>query len=181
MQYVYIHGFGTTGALSTKFLKIQTHALNTASTAYALEWNENQLDIVNSLESQLCNCIDFSQPICLIGSSTGGNFTYQLLQNIKEKAKEIYVVLLNPFIDVKQRKIDDSRFPISLANQMTLPADTLENAVVLLGKQDEVLNYEFTQDLLEDKNTLIVKDDCNHSLNNIPTADFLNYIDRVWK
>lgn len=181
MQYVYIHGFGTTGALSTKFHKIKAHALNTAATAYALEWNESQLNIVASLENQLRKCIDFSQPICLIGSSTGGNFAYQLLHNVVKKAQEIYVVLLNPFMDVDQRKIDDARFPVSLAEQMTLPSQNLQKAVVLLGKQDEVLNYEFTQDLLQANNTLILSDDWNHSLNNIPTTDFLNYIDSVWK
>src|SRR5690606_5835741 len=112
MQYIYIHGFGTTGAGSNKFKKIKNYADENGAVAIALEWNEHQSDILEQLTLQLESAIDWSEPICLIGSSTGGNFTYQLLEKFADK--KIAFVLINPLLNVEQRKIDNYLFPMLL-------------------------------------------------------------------
>ena len=117
MQYVYIHGFGTTGANSTKFKKILAHATANNAKAIALEWNEHQSDILEQLILQLENEIDWNEPVCLIGSSTGGNFTYQLLEKFPNR--KISFVLINPLLNVEQRKIDNYLFPSFPAIRIT--------------------------------------------------------------
>jgi len=176
MQYVYIHGFGTTGANSTKFKKIKAHATTKNAKAIALEWNEHQPDILEQLTSQLNNEIDWNEPVCLIGSSTGGNFTYQLLEQFADT--EISFVLINPLLNVEQRKIDNYLFPILLANQLKNPSADLANGLILLGKNDEVLDYNYTYERLHTLNKIIV-DEWNHTLSNLDTAELLRLIDSV--
>ncbi len=176
MQYVYIHGFGTTGANSTKFKKILAHATANNAKAIALEWNEHQPDILQQLTSQLNNQINWNEPVCLIGSSTGGNFTYQLLEQFSDK--EISFVLINPLLNVEQRKIDNYLFPMLLANQLKNPSADLSNGLILLGKNDEVLDYYYTYERLRKSNKIIVGE-WNHTLSNLDTAELLRFIDSV--
>ncbi|SFN08546.1 Uncharacterised protein family (UPF0227) [Paenimyroides ummariense] len=178
MQYVYIHGFGTTGANSIKFKKIKTHALSKNFKAIALEWNEHQADILEQLILQLDNQINWNEPICLIGSSTGGNFTYQLLEQFTDK--ELLFVLINPLLNVEQRKIDNYNFPMLLANQLKNPSADLANGLILLGKNDEVLDYNYTYERLHKSNKIIIGE-WNHTLSNLDTAKLLRLIDSVNK
>lgn len=176
MQHVYIHGFGTTGANSTKFKKILAHALLNNTKAIALEWNEHQSNIIEELALQLEKQIDWNEPICLIGSSTGGNFTYQLLE--KFTAKKMNFVLINPLLNVEQRKIDNYLFPMLLANQLKNPSEDLANGLILLGKNDEVLDYNYTYNRLH-KNNKVVIGEWNHTLSNLENTDLLRFIDSV--
>ena len=176
MQYVYIHGFGTTGANSNKFKKILAHATANNAKAIALEWNEQQPDILQQLTSQLDNQINWNEPVCLIGSSTGGNFTYQLLDQLSDK--EISFVLINPLLNVEQRKIDNYNFPMLLANQLKNPSADLANGLILLGKNDKVLDYNYTYERLHKLNKIIVGE-WNHTLSDLDTADLLRLIDSV--
>ncbi|MEG1021424.1 MAG: YqiA/YcfP family alpha/beta fold hydrolase [Myroides sp.] len=176
MQYVYIHGFGTTGANSTKFKKILAHATANNAKAIALEWNEHQPDILQQLTSQLNNQINRNEPVCLIGSSTGGNFTYQLLEQFADK--EMSFVLINPLLNVEQRKIDNYLFPMLLANQLKNPSEDLSNGLIILGKNDEVLDYNYTYGCLHKSNKIIVGE-WNHTLSNLDTAELLRFIDSV--
>lgn len=176
MQYVYIHGFGTTGANSTKFKKILAHATANNAKAIALEWNEHQPDILQQLTSQLNNQINWNEPVCLIGSSTGGNFTYQLLEKFADK--KVSFVLINPLLNVEQRKIDNYLFPMLLANQLKNPSADLANGLILLGKNDEVLDYNYTYERLHKLNEIIVGE-WNHTLSNLDTAELLRFIDSV--
>lgn len=176
MQYVYIHGFGTTGANSIKFKKILSHATTKNAKAIALEWNEHQSDILQQLTSQLDNHINWNEPVCLIGSSTGGNFTYQLLEQFTDK--DIFFVLINPLLNVEQRKIDNYNFPMLLANQLKNPPADLANGLILLGRNDEVLDYNYTYERLHKLNKIIVGE-WNHTLSNLDTAELLCLIDSV--
>src|SRR5690606_15305236 len=164
MQYIYIHGFGTTGAGSNKFKKIKNYADENNAKAIALEWNEHQPDILEQLTLQLESEIDWSEPICLIGSSTGGNFTYQLLEQFADK--KIAFVLINPLLNVEQRKIDNYNFPMLLANQLKNPSEDLANGLIILGENDEVLDYNYTYQRLH-KNNRIITGKWNHTLSNL--------------
>lgn len=176
MQYVYIHGFGTTGANSTKFKKILAHATTKNAKAIALEWNEHQPDILQQLTSQLNNQINWDETVFLIGSSTGGNFTYQLLE--KFSGKDIFFVLINPLLNVEQRKIDNYLFPMLLANQLKNPSAHLANGLILLGKNDEVLDYNYTYERLHKLNKIILGE-WNHTLSDLDSAELLRLIDSV--
>lgn len=178
MQYVYIHGFSTTGANSTKFKKIAAHALAKKAHAIALEWNEKQPDVLNQLINQLNQQINWNEPVLLIGSSTGGNFTYQLLEQFPNK--KINFVLINPLLNVEQRRVDNHFFPLMLANQLKNPSENLSNGLVLLGKNDEILDYNYTYEKLHNKNKIITGD-WNHTLSDLNSTDFLQFIDAGWQ
>lgn len=177
MQYIYIHGFGTTGAGSTKFKKIKQHAENNGNKAYALEWNENQENIVSLLLNQLNTLVNYDSPICLIGSSTGGNFTYQLLSEINDITKDIRFILINPLINVAQRKIENLDFPISLANQLKMPDNNTKKGLILLGKKDEILDAFYTNEILNTTNKVVFEENWNHTLSNVESEAFLSIID----
>lgn len=176
MQYVYIHGFGTTGANSTKFKIIQAHAIANNAKAIALEWNEHQPDILEQLTLQLDNEVDWNESVCLIGSSTGGNFTYQLLEQFADK--EIAFVLINPLLNVEQRKTENHLFTVLLANQLKNPSEGLSNGLILLGRYDEVLDYTYTYERLHKLNKIIIGD-WNHTLSNLDSAELIRLIDSV--
>ncbi len=175
-QYIYIHGFGTTGAGSTKYKKLKAFADETNQKAFALEWNEHQNAIVNQLQKQLDNILDITKPVCLIGSSTGGNFALQLLDYFETKKIPARFILINPLLHIEQRKVENHLFTSGLADQLKPPTAKAVNGIILLGKKDEVLDYEYTQRLLADKNTIVAGEDWNHTLSNIPTEDFIRLI-----
>lgn len=179
MQYIYIHGFGTTGAGSTKFKKIKEHAEKYENTAIALEWNERQTDIIEQLLKQLQLQVDWNRPLCFIGSSTGGNFTYQLLKKLAYKNTIIPFVLINPLLNIEQRKIDNLDFPLQLADQLKNPSNDLNNGLILLGKKDEVLDPEYSFIRLNKNNKIIMGEDWDHTLSNMDTQEFVDLIDLV--
>lgn len=168
MQFVYIHGFGTTGKESTKFKMIVDFTTKYQLSAYALEWKPLQKEIVSDLQKQLEAVIDYNRPICFIGSSTGGNFCIQLMQNIP-LLKKCTSILINPFVTIEQRKIDDARFPKSLADQMEVSTSQFSKSLVLLGENDEVLDSQVTSNVLKDSHEIVWVKNENHSLN-----DYLN-------
>jgi predicted esterase YcpF (UPF0227 family) len=178
MQYVYIHGFGTTGKESTKFQMVLDYARKHNYNAYALEWHPLQANIIEDLIRQLNDVIDYTQPICFIGSSTGGNFCIQLFQKLPQ-LKKYTSILINPFVALDQRKIDDERFPISLADQMDVSTDQFNKSIVLLGTDDEVLDAQFTNQLLHKKHEIVWISGGNHSLNDYLFEHFETHLHQV--
>ena len=176
MQYIYIHGFGTTGAGSNKFKKINKWATEIGQKAFALEWNEHQDQIVERLIRQLTATLQYDDPVVLIGSSTGGNFALQLMDFFTHHQIPMRFILINPLIDVKQRKIHNASFTLLLADQLKLPKDNAIGGKIILGKQDEVLDYQFTVNVFQKNNDIILLDAGNHALSNISDVDFLSLL-----
>ena len=176
MQYFYIHGFGTTGAGSQKFKKIKQFAQAKNQKAFALEWNEFQTEIVTELIRQIETQIDWNQPVCVIGSSTGGNFAYQLWDYFQQKTPHFSLILINPLLNIVQRKIEVTNFPLQLVDQLKNPSEKVKNALVLLGKEDEILDYEYTYNVLHPNNKIVIGNNWNHTLSNLETDAFLALI-----
>src|SRR5690606_22217338 len=115
--------------------------------AIALEWHEAQPDIVNALMQQLERQVNWMQPACFIGSSTGGNFTWRLLEKLNP-GMPVPFVLINPLVNIVQRKMDNPGFPVELARQLKDPSDQLSGGLVLLGRQDEILDPGYSARIL---------------------------------
>lgn len=175
MQYIYIHGFGTTGAGSNKFKKIKNYADENGAVAIALEWNEFQTDIISQLTQQINNQVDIEKPFCFIGSSTGGNFAYQLMELFSGSNANASFILINPLLNVEQRKIDNHLFTVQLANQLKNPSENLSNGLIILGENDEVLDYNYTYQRLH-KNNQIITGKWNHTLSNLKSDCFIELI-----
>lgn len=175
MQYVYIHGFGTTGSGSKKFKMIESFAKESSSKAIALEWKPNDSNIVLQLKEQFEELVNTDEEICFIGSSTGGSFCLQLI-DLLNLTKEYTCFLINPFLEINQRRIDDVRFPHSLAEQIVLPKLLKSKLYVILGEKDEVLYHQRTIELLKDKAIIKLIDNGNHSLNEVLSLQMKNYL-----
>src|SRR5690606_23704175 len=107
------------------------------------------------------------------GSSTGGNFTYQLLEKFADK--KLFFVLINPLLNVEQRKIENLNFPLALANQLKNPQEELSAGLIIIGKNDDVLDYQYTYDRLHAANKIVTSDG-NHTLSNLERTLFIKLL-----
>lgn len=176
MQYFYIHGFGTTGKGSTKYKYLTKFCSANKNTAFALEWKPDQANVIEVLKNQLDEFVNWELPVCLIGSSTGGNFALQLLKSIQSKQIQTSCILINPFVVLSQTRIENPYFSKQLAQQMKLPAREIKNLKILLATNDEILNAEITQEFFINPEKIISNSEWNHSLSNVSEQDFINLL-----
>jgi predicted esterase YcpF (UPF0227 family) len=110
---------------------------------------------------------------CVIASSTGGNFAYQL-RNIC-KPNYIKLVLINPlfdsadFYDGKPRQME--KYLVKVQNH--------SDSIILLGKKDAVINnqkYALADSSIKRNNLVIVDEDSTHRFENL--KNYLKDIDR---
>ncbi|WP_413531892.1 YqiA/YcfP family alpha/beta fold hydrolase [Empedobacter brevis] len=131
-QIVYIHGLNGS-ANSNKFKSI----LKIYPSAICVEWKveDNIFDILIETYEHLKGKID---DLTIVGSSTGGNFGWQLQQKLKENGKSSELILLNPLVDISVKL--DNDFPENLL-QYLVDMNRFENTKVFLSVNDEVLDF----------------------------------------
>ena len=83
--------------------------------------------------------------------------------------------MINPLLHVEQRKIENLNFPLALADQLKNPQEELSDGLIILGKNDDVLDYQYTYDRLHTANK-IVTGDWNHTLSNLESTLFIELI-----
>lgn len=162
-QIVYIHGLNSS-ANSSKFKSI----LKIYPSAICIEWKTEDkisallLDAYDHLKGVV-------EDLTIIGSSTGGNFGWQLQQKLKENGKSSELVLLNPLVDVSMKV--ENNFPENL-NQYLVDMNRFENTTVFLSVHDEVLDFEKLKDFFEIQQTIfpqqieIIEIDDTHRIRN---------------
>ncbi len=162
-QIVYIHGLNSS-ANSKKFKSI----LKVYPSAICIEWktDDNITTILNDAYEHLKGVVE---DLTIIGSSTGGNFGWQLQKKLKEHGKSSELVLLNPLVDVSLKYEDN--FPENLAHYLAV-MNRFEHTKVFIGVHDEVLNaekskqfFEIQQKIFPDQIEIIEVDD-NHRIEN---------------
>ncbi|QHC85107.1 hypothetical protein AS589_10135 [Empedobacter brevis] len=139
-QIVYIHGLNSS-ANSTKFKSI----LKIHPSATCIEWkvDDNISAILLEAYDHLKGLV---KDLTIVGSSTGGNFGWQLQQKLKENGKSSELVLLNPLIDVSVKREDN--FPENL-HQYLVDMNRFEHTKVFLSVHDEVLDFEKMKEFFE--------------------------------
>jgi len=139
-QIIYIHGLNSS-ANSNKFKSI----LKIYPTAICIEWktDDNISMILNQAYEDLKGVVE---EMTLIGSSTGGNFGWQLQQKLKEHGKSSELILLNPLVDIAFKY--EANFPENLTPFLAI-MNRFDNTKVFLGIHDEVLNAEKTKEFFE--------------------------------
>ena len=162
-QIVYLHGLNSS-AKSNKFKSI----LQIYPSAVCVEWktDDNISAILNDAYEDLKGII---KDLTIIGSSTGGNFGWQLQRKLKENGKSSKLILLNPLIDISFKYEDN--FPENLAKYL-VDMNRFENTKVFLGVHDEVLDvtksidfFEVQQNIFPDQIEIIEIDD-DHRIKN---------------
>ena len=165
-QIVYIHGLNSS-ANSKKFKTI----LKNYPSATCVEWKteDNIVEILNEAYDHLKGVVE---DLTIIGSSTGGNFGWQLQKKLKEHGKSSQLVLLNPLVDVSLKYVDN--FPDNLAKYL-VDMNRFENTKVIIGIHDEVLNAEKSKEFFEIQQTIfphqieIIEVDDNHRIEKFET------------
>lgn len=130
-QIVYIHGLYS--SKNSKKFRVITKNF---PTAICVEWKveDNIFEIIQNSYNLLKGEI---KDLVLIGSSTGGNFAWQLQKKLLENGKSSQLILLNPLIDITFKFLDD--FPSQLSSYL-VPMNIFVNTKVFLGMKDEVLD-----------------------------------------
>lgn len=132
----YIHGlYGSRSSRKFNLIK------DKYPTAICLEWKFN--DNVNVFIENTFHMLEMVQePITLIGSSVGGNFAWQIQQQLLAIGKSCELILINPMVELMYKYEDN--FPNHLI-QYLQPMNHFENTKVIIGLQDEVLNATQTR------------------------------------
>ncbi|WP_314241711.1 YqiA/YcfP family alpha/beta fold hydrolase [Empedobacter tilapiae] len=162
-QIVYIHGLKSS-ANSTKFKSI----LKIYPSAICVEWKAEH-NIGTVLFDAYDHLKGLVNDLTIIGSSTGGNFGWQLQQKLKENGKSSELILLNPLVDVSMKV--ENNFPENLS-QYLVDMNRFENTKVFLSVHDEVLDFEKLKSFFEiqqcifPKQIEIIEIDDNHRILN---------------
>lgn len=139
----YIHGlYGSSSSRKFKFIKERYPS------AVCLEWKFND-NIEFYLENTFLKLSKVEGHISLIGSSTGGNFAWQIQQKLLEIGKECELILINPLLDL-MHKYDDN-FPNNL-ERFLKPMSSFTNTSVIISLKDEVLNSILVKTFFEKYN-----------------------------
>lgn len=165
-QIVYIHGLNS--SVNSQKFKILKEAF---PTAICVEWTveNNIFDIIQVTYEKLKGIIN---NLVIIGSSTGGNFAWQLQKKLKENGKSSELILLNPLVDQSFKYVDD--LPEELSKYLA-DMNRFEDTKVFLALRDDVLNTEKLKDFFEIQQKIftdqiqIIEVDDNHRIENFET------------
>ncbi|MFY8187673.1 MAG: YqiA/YcfP family alpha/beta fold hydrolase [Flavobacterium sp.] len=168
IKFFYIHGLNGSNQ-SKKFLELKEYYPNIV----CLSWSKDD-DINLKLEEwkQIIRENDAFY-MCVIASSMGGNFAYQL----RKKCVLSYftLVLINPLFDVKDVQVE---VPSQL-NQFLAPIIDHRDSLILLGKKDTVIEnqkYLSEDSYIKRNNQIVVDDESTHRFENL--KDYFKLIDR---
>lgn len=168
IQYYYIHGLGSSKN-SKKFQKLQKQYPN----IICLDWTEND-NINQKLEEWKEGIYDdifasqgVNENVCIIASSTGANFAYQLKQLFEKTQIMVGLVLINPLLDISYLRNLDI-MPIQL-RQYLLKFHNISEALILISVNDEIINNtQLINDIpLINKNQIIIDYDSTHTFENL--------------
>lgn len=153
IKLLYIHGLGS-DKNSRKFIDLKAY-FKDAFEYYCMEWkNEDNIDqMLVDIEA----LFNDDQTLIVVGDSTGGNFAYQLKESRKKAGNETVLVLLNPLLNFSLR-ITSFVFPENIKQYL----DNIlkpEEAFILLGQYDEVLDHSYLDGYKGNKTVLFSVED----------------------
>lgn len=133
---LYLHGLGSSSA-SKKFTRLKIEF----ETKYQIdcpEWTETT--DINTFLSNLVEKYKNEKSILIIGSSTGGNFGYQLTNMLRALNVQVKLILINPLLHINQR-ISNWPFPVSLEKYLYEILE-VNDCSMILGTHDELINHQ---------------------------------------
>ncbi|WP_026038866.1 YqiA/YcfP family alpha/beta fold hydrolase [Myroides injenensis] len=135
MIMIFFHGYGS-DRNSRKFQDCKK--LFKSSSSFCVEWTpeSNFNAIMNIVEAEIAE----QEQVILIGDSTGANLAYQLRERRKSKGLDSILIMLSPLLDIDQRLNKSLEFSQNLKDSL-IKIDDPQDAFLLIGKQDEVLDY----------------------------------------
>lgn len=152
MKYFYIHGLNATGRTSANLL---SKALEKDVTV--LSWNQTKSFKAN-FDSMLRILEQEKDDIILIGSSMGGYYANALANKLSVPCA-LFNPVLNPKETLKNLKSKDKEHLLDnlsddVINSYVREKDTVIPRVIVVGKQDKVLNPDATIEYWQGKCSL---------------------------
>lgn len=165
---IYIYGLGS-DCNSRKFINIKEY-FGAQFNYDFLEWN-SESNIKQKLIEIKLRYKDL--PLIIVGDSTGANFAYQLREMREKENENSILILTSPLLNINQKNIFVG-FPEKIIPQLWA-IETLQNALIIASKKDEVLNQNFPfNEKFENVKIIDVED--NHRLENF--KEYLVFIDK---
>jgi predicted esterase YcpF (UPF0227 family) len=147
-KFYYIHGLGSSKE-SFKFLKLKKQYTNIE----CFDWSINDDMFIKIFEwSKIINSNGFENT-CVIASSTGANFAYQL--RLICKPNYIFLVLINPLLDIDDI-YDKSIIPKQLIPYLIEKIQALTDSLILIGSLDTVIDYKNYSSFVKNNNQIII-------------------------
>lgn len=153
IKFLYIHGLGS-DETSKKFVDLKAY-FKEAFEYYCMEWKNE--DNIHQMLSEVEALFDEDKTLIVVGDSTGGNFAYQLKESRKKAGNETILVLLNPLLNFSLR-IRSFNFPANIKQYLEIILEP-EEAFILLGQHDEVLDHSYLDGYKGNKTVLFSVDD----------------------
>ncbi|MBP3944295.1 alpha/beta hydrolase fold domain-containing protein [Sphingobacteriaceae bacterium WQ 2009] len=100
--------------------------------------------------------------IVIIGSSTGGNFAYQLADSLRNSGVKVKLIMINPLLQLTQR-ITSRPFPAKLATYLC-DISEVNQCAMIISNQDEVIDHNL---ISLGKDVKVIKIQDNHKLKDI--------------
>lgn len=132
---LYFHGLGSSAA-SRKFVRLQ----QVFSHKYQLicsEWTYTTS--IRILLGNLLTQYENEKSIVIIGSSTGGNFAYQLAERLRFSGVKVKLILINPLLHIAQRT-SQRPFPIMLEGYLR-EIKEVRDCTLILSRHDEMIDH----------------------------------------
>ncbi|MCC9044289.1 hypothetical protein LNQ81_16575 [Myroides sp. M-43] len=162
---LYIHGYGSNRE-SRKFFNIKESLPDFPAAVF--EWDEDT-NFELLLETAIKQTSEIEQ-ILLIGDSTGANIAYQIREVRKSLGLSTILVLTSPLLDYNKRLRTDLVFSENLQNSL-MQINKVEDALVILAKEDEVIDYSQFNVKQDAPNSTVIYVDDSHRL-----EGFINYV-----
>lgn len=132
---LYLHGLGSS-ANSKKFIRLQEEF----TAQYQVVCPEWTVDTnIDFLLNNLFNKYQNDEFTIIIGSSTGGNFGFQLANLLRQNGVKVKLILINPLLNLVSR-ITSRPFPTQLARYLHEIKEVNE-CTLILSLKDEVIDH----------------------------------------
>lgn len=163
-QFYYIHGLNGSKN-STKFLELKKYYPNIE----CFEWLVGD-NIPYRIKQWKKIIENLNKKVCVIASSTGVNFAYQLQLELGfETIKTVYI---NPLFDIKDL-IDQTIFPNQISSQTIKIKCLITGSLVFLSEKDEVLRQN--NSVFMNSNQVVVCKKSSHKFEYL--NEYLDFID----
>jgi len=167
---IYLHGLGSSAA-SRKFVCLK-EVFGSKYNVVCPEWTYKIS--IRVMLGNLYRQYENEKSIIIIGSSTGGNFAYQLREKLRLDGVKVKLILINPLLHLEQRT-SQRTFPSNLVGYMS-EIKEVKDCSLILSNEDEAIDHSL---ISRGENVKAINIDDNHRIKNV--MKLMSIIERIIK
>ena len=162
-KYYYIHGLGSSKN-SSKFLELKKQYHEIECLDWSIDDDMNQKMIEWSKSIFISS--EIYDNICIIASSTGCNFAYQL--RLRNPKIFLHLVLINPLLNINY--LNDITIMSDNIKKYLINIDKLNHSLMLISIKDDVINHNKflnNHSFIKNNNGIIIDKNSTHKFENL--------------